>query len=146
MNTGRYDGLIDFERYRYPNRVRKQISEVSIVQPEGQPWDAPQNVQFGPSGVEISLSPKGALHATELEISLHSKKNRYQISYLLGDRVVASQTVLKSFQPPEGGLHVHVLAVPETAVAAGFDRIQILPIYGDNTFSLGHVAVRGTEK
>jgi hypothetical protein len=93
---------------------------------------------LGSSGVEIALTPEGATHAAELEISFNSDHNRYEIFYFLGDRAVATQVVPESFQAKDG-LQLHILATPAEAAAAGYDRIRILPLKTDGTASLGHM-------
>ncbi len=138
MNTGRYDGLINFERYRYADMKVKTLAELATFRPQGQPWDAPESLQFGSGGIEINVATEGGTHAAELEISLNSDNNRYQILYFLGERTVATQEVRESF-PPKSGLDLHILAVPAEAVASGYDRIRILPLKTDGSASLGHV-------
>jgi arabinofuranosyltransferase len=131
VNTGRYDGLVDFDAYRYPQAVHVSLADVATPQVSGTQAGI---VSFSASGVEIDVGLHS--HATQMEISLDSNDD-YQVVYLDGDTLLAAQTIPASFMPR--GLSVHLLHVPSRAANRGFNRIRLLPLRGDETFRLGHI-------
>ncbi|MCA9945311.1 MAG: hypothetical protein KC449_17630 [Anaerolineales bacterium] len=133
MNLGQNDYLIDYEAYRYPGMVHTPLTAVQTAKPAGTPLDSPGVLLFSPRGLEIQLET--AVHPTQLQLSLDNNDD-YQLVYFNDGVEVGQQLVPAPYTPD--GLAVHEVAIPETAVAAGFNRVRIFPMRGDNLFGLGH--------
>ena len=133
MNLGQNDYLIDYEAYRYPGMVHTPLTAVQTPKPAGTPLDSPGVLLFSPRGLEIQLET--AVHPTQLQLSLDNNDD-YQLVYFNDGVEVGQQLVPAPYTPD--GLAVHEVTIPETAVAAGFNRVRIFPMRGDNLFGLGH--------
>ena len=137
MNLGRYDHLIELDAYRYPNKVYVSLSQINEPKEPGTSIMDWGNVMFYDSGVEIDL--EDVRHATQIELSLDSNDD-YRVVYLGEEGELASQTVQAPYAPD--GLAVHVLDVPPEAASAGYTKIRVLPLYGDDNYVLGHLLLR----
>ena len=137
MNTGQYDDLIDFDTYRYPTMIDVALADVSMPKAEGTLWNDAGTIVFDDSGVEVALPAYS--YAPRLEISL-DRDDVVQLVYRRDGKVVATQRIHASFIPWEG-LSIHHLEVPKKAAKAGYNSIRVLPVGGDENFSLGHITL-----
>ena len=134
MNSGQNTSLIDFDAYAYPKMVHANLDEVSSPKKAGARWDAPGNLIFRDSGLEIDVQQANS--PTQIQLSLDGD-NGYQLVYLKDGRPIARQDV-PAASPQRGRLAIHCLKVPPPAAQSGFDKIRIFAISGDKQYSLGH--------
>lgn len=143
INTGKYDQLIDFASYREPSFqfsefdgiVFVKLSQINAPKSEGTPWDQADNIIFGKKGVHIDLEKRS--RAPYIEVSLDHNDN-YEIVYYRGRLRLSRQTAVRRNTRPKG-LAVHLLQVPRRAIRKSYDGIRIIPIRGDDNYSLGHL-------
>ncbi len=134
FNLGRYDHLIDFDAYRYPNMVYVGLDSVSEFKAAGTSPYQPGNVAFYDSGVEVDLG--APVYAAQIELSLDSN-DRYQVVYLRDGVRLAAQAVPAAGSPP--GLAVYRMDAPRRAWKRGYDAIRVFPVRGDDEYALGHL-------
>lgn len=79
MNTGKYDHLIDFERYRFPDLAKRKLSQTT---------DSNEPVRAGMGGAEIDLG--FVSHANTAEIVMEHPVD-FRIEFLNGDNIVCSR-------------------------------------------------------
>jgi arabinofuranosyltransferase len=109
------------------------VAELAHIQPENAPWAGPASAVFRAPGLRIH--PEGMSHARQIDLSVDNN-DVYDFDLMNGPDVVGTLRV--SPRRNRGGLAVHRLAVPEPAREKGFDRIDVRPVSGDGSFSLGH--------
>lgn len=135
MNLGRYDHLIDTDRYRFPRLLKAIIEDLSVPKAPGTPWNAPGNLILPMTGAHIALGrPK---QTAQLEISLDNN-DKYQLLFMRDLHVLAKMDIEPERIPGKGGLQVYTVDIPPAA-QDGFDALRIFPYRGDNKYSLGHV-------
>lgn len=134
MNTGQYNSLIDFDTYRFPKLVHNDLNHVSQTRPTGVAWDAPGNIRFRDSGIEIDLI--GLVNAQQIEFNLDGNNN-YLVEYRKDGQVVAQQKL--EMNTPKSTLQIVCLETSQQAITAGFDAIRIFAVQGDGDYSLGHL-------
>lgn len=132
LNSGQYDGLIDFDSYRYPKLVLVQLSQIDQAKGHGSAWDAGDNFIFGESGIEIVLNQRS--WAKQIELSLDGD-NAYQVVYLDENQEIARQRL--PAQSSRSGLQTTCLETPAQASQAGFTRLRVFATQGDDRYSLG---------
>ena len=133
MNTGQYDHLIDFDRYRYPELIELSLDEISDETMSGsyeisdvhKMWD-----------VGLDISKERVSYASALELSLESDDD-YRIDLYLGDKKVDTINIKAANEPD--GLAVYTESLSHKAQKNGFDRIHIYPTAGDKHYILGHL-------
>jgi arabinofuranosyltransferase len=133
LNTGKYDHLIDYPRYRYGEQV-VPLSALSEVKSEGTPWDAEGNIIFPEAGVQIAL--ERIYHAKSWEVSLDHNDD-YQVLYFHGNTEIGAQQI--AAKNSTDGLAVYQVAVPNATAEQGYNRIVIYPLRGDTMYSIGHI-------
>jgi len=127
MNLGRYKDLIDADAYKYPGMIRVGLSAAMSPKKAG-------GYVLTNSGIQIDLGrPR---HEKQLEISVDANDD-YEIVYLRGKTQLARSRIIGRID--EKGLAVRVLPIPPAAAAKGYDKIRIFPLWGDETYSVGHV-------
>ena len=99
-------------------------------------WGAPDNVVMGSAGVRVMLPSTRT--ASQVELSVDSN-DQYRVRFLAGE--VERGTALVAITRGAHDLTVHRLEVPEPARTAGFDRVEIVPVTGDRSYSLGHFVI-----
>jgi hypothetical protein len=97
-------------------------------------WAAPGNYiwQCRPSCLELRLGWSSVRNAGRLEISL-DHNDRYRLIYYRGERLLGHADVAPDRRVGSGLQRVWLDA------PAGFDALGVLPLYGDGSYSLGHV-------
>jgi arabinofuranosyltransferase len=127
LNTGQYDFLIDYDRYRYPDMVFVDLSYLV-----GNAGEEKEAVVFSDHGLEIDLG--NASHATSLELAL-DHQNDYEIIFFSEGREIAMVGV------PEDGCQegVCIIDVPSGIIESGFDRIRFFPQRGDGNYHLNSI-------
>lgn len=86
-------------------------------------------------GIILNLGKQ--CHAKLLEISLDGNDD-YEIKYLDGDSIVASQSIQAS-PVSLTALTKHRIKIPTEAAIHGYDHIRILPISGDGLYKVGNI-------
>jgi hypothetical protein len=114
---------------------RRRASELATVRWNGTAWDAPGTYKFWcPSSCRaLELDWPAPEHAKAVELSVDNN-DAYRIAFFRGDRELA-RVDLKPRSA--SGLRVERVTVPPAA-DAGFDRVGVLPLYGDGRYALGH--------
>jgi hypothetical protein len=108
-------------------------AELPAIRYNGSSWDEPGNAIFDEEGLRVYLDK--AVHDNSITLSTDSN-DEYLILYLNGDKVLGRSLIpRRNF----GGLSSATLSVSPQATEAGYDSIVILPIDGDNYYSLGHI-------
>jgi hypothetical protein len=104
-------------------------------------WNASGNHVFAcaASCRELRLAFPALEHATGLEVSLDNN-DRYELVFYRGDAAVARANV--DPHPTAPGLRVEQIAIPPVASTGGFDAVGVRPLYGDGSYSLGHLVLR----
>jgi arabinofuranosyltransferase len=124
MLLGRYDALIDRQRYTYPYRMEMKISEMGDAKTLGAPLKDRDNYKLDIQGLLLDL--EGLRHEPMVEISLDPEQN-FQVRYLKDGAEVGRQN-LRTVFIADSGLAIALLDVPREAVEQGYDQLWILPI------------------
>ena len=136
MNTGQYDHLIGVEKYRYPEMVKVDISEVSEYIPNMTSCDDDGVIILSSSGIEIGLNALS--HASWMQISL-DHNDKYEIVYLRDQEQVATQNIPTAYFPEPGGIASRIIFIPKKVSSQGFNLMRVFPLAGEKKFCLGHV-------
>lgn len=138
MNTGQYDELVDGDKYRFPGLQKVQLAQLSKVQQDGNPWNAPGAQVIGIRGVEVELG--GEKKNAQLELSLDSN-DQYKLLFMHEGDVLAE---LDAPAPKQkiNGLATQTIGVPKEAATKGYTAIRIMPSGGDKRYSIGHLALK----
>jgi arabinofuranosyltransferase len=127
---GRYEGLIDVQRYRFPpTTVLAQSSLEEGSDPTPLTW----------LGADVVLP--GVSHASRVELGAGGD-DAHALVFFRGERDLAVAKLL----PRAGagsGLATIVTAVPRRASEGGFDRVRVMPYLGDGRYALGHLRPLG---
>ncbi len=121
-----------------PALVVRALADLAQAPPRGSAWDRPGNTQLRGKALLVQLAAPS--HARRIEISADNK-DRYRICYVDQDREVGA-TVLPRVVRGRKGMEHHQLAVPLHASRAGFDRLVVEPLSGDDLDAVGHVLLR----
>ena len=135
MNFGRYDYLLDRERYRYPNMLREPVANLTTPIPEKTFWNDPRARVLPADGIELSLGR--VAHAKHVTISLDGNDS-YRVEFRRGTELHGE---LISESQGRGMLHSRQLSTPQEAIEQGYDRIIVRPLGGDGMYSLGYVRI-----
>ena len=112
---------------------------LSQIKEAGTPWNRTGNVLIpqDPGGLTVKF---GTLqHASSLEISLDNNDN-YRLYFMRGNITVSDATITSNTQNP--GLQIYTVSIPQNAAARGFDKVRIVAIQGDGSYSVGHLVLR----
>lgn len=146
FNTGQYDYLLA----DYPPMFQVTLPRSYQADDEGIDWDEKRNLTRY-AGIQIDLDKR--YYTEYLEISLiditdepiKNKQGDYQFVFCQGDLELEDLVFSVSEQIPDEGL-TYTVEIPATVSAAGFDRIQIFPVRGENIHytinAITHLEVR----
>lgn len=115
------------------------IEQVAVRKQKGTWWDVPGN-QVLRRGLGLQLTLDGVHHASRLDLSVDSNDS-YFVKYLLGGKFMGGHLINPAEK--EHGLALHSLDVPDKARDVGFNAIEIIPLAGDENYSLGHMILQG---
>ena len=135
MNLGKYKPLVDAYVERESSILHVSLTNISTPKAEGTFWGDSGNTIFFQRGVEISLEKQ--YNSRHIEISLDNGDD-YQLIYMNKETELLRQDI-PAYPTLNGGLHVRTIDVPEEAAKNGYDAIRVLPIRGDNRYSIGHI-------
>ena len=135
MNTGRYNYLIDGDKYQYPTMVFLKANQIQNVLPNATACSAANVHKMDDSGMEIQLG--SVWKANWLQIGL-DHDDRYQIIYFNGKRELSRQDISTAYLTDPGGISARIIQVP-TAARKGFDRVRIFPTQGSEPYCLGYL-------
>lgn len=114
---------------------QRPASELASVKASGAAWDAPGTYRFPcPStcrALELDWPTRQQAKRAELSVD---NNDAYRLVFFDGDHELGGVDL----EPRHAsGLRVERVPVP-AAAASGFDRITLLPLYGDGRYALGH--------
>jgi len=117
--------------------VRMPIRELAHRKRPGTPGDDPANVRLRRRQAcsELRLTLENVAHHRVLDVTTDSG-DRYRATFYLRGAAVGA---LGWGIIEENGLRRLRLDVPREAVRAGYDEIGIAALYGDGSYSVGHV-------
>ncbi|VUD64773.1 hypothetical protein TDB9533_03398 [Thalassocella blandensis] len=113
------------------------LAVLSSPQRNGASWNTAGAQIFTWDGLAIEL--ERISHARALKLSVDSNDS-YAVHFFKQRRVLGV-SMLPISQDRVQGLFEQQISVPPNVQQSGFDRITLKPIYGDQLFSLGHVAL-----
>jgi len=116
MNTGQYNYLIDFDRYRYYQMAQYTVDKVA---------EPGRTLSVSARGAEIDLCTES--RARSVRVVLKSAAE-FEISFVHDGRVVGKKTV--DGRPDKSRKHaIYNVEVPERAAEGGWSRMRIFPLY-----------------
>jgi arabinofuranosyltransferase len=133
MNTGGYDSLL--EAYTCPPRLSVQYSDICAPKAAGTDWNADGNFIIRPSGIEVELD--SIRHSRRFEISVDHNDYYTVVFYRDSTELGAQDTERRRCEL--GGLRIDTLDVPFDAHQPGYNRLLVLPVAGDDLYSIGHL-------
>jgi hypothetical protein len=138
---GALSHLVEGHRDAAPDAVARPAADFAAPRAAGTAWDAPGNFVFAcaPGCGELRLGLPLLTRARAVEASFDNN-DRYQIVFYSGRTSVARANVDARSTSP--GLRVETIDVPEAA-RAGFDSVAVRPLYGDGSYSVGHLRLLG---
>jgi len=135
MNTGQYNHLIDFERYRYPDIKTVNIKDIAHEPPSGENredtyrlWDVGVNIIFD----QVSF-------ASTVELS-YEGDDGCRLEFFNADEKV--DTINIKANGGNDSLIVYQKSLSKKAQQRGFDRVHIYPTGGDEHYILGHFRIQ----
>ena len=108
------------------------IDELSSTTEDGTYWAAPENRSFETEGLELRF--RSSVQTSKLSLSLDGN-DTYAIRFFNGSQLIAGVVVGAGAGP---GMRARILKVP---FRDAFDHLEIIPLTGDNRYSIGHVEV-----
>ncbi|MGI6456090.1 MAG: hypothetical protein ACOX5R_10795 [bacterium] len=135
MNIGRYDSLIDRDRYIYEKMEFVRLSEINQPREQGTQWTPSTAKQFTEDGLEVDLG--NVTHAARLEFS-YDHNDQFQVVFLRDNESI-SEVALPFIINPAAGLTVATVEVPPDVIRSGYDKLRFFPIEGDGIYCIGHV-------
>ncbi len=127
MNLGRYDYLIDGDRYRYAGRITNDLIQQAITREGGQYVAAGLILEIPPHQRELYR----AFFGKRLELNFEGDPIAYRVMFRLGDQVISSRDIA-------AGTPGIVYRVP--APESEFDNIWIMSL-DSPSFHLEHLGV-----
>jgi hypothetical protein len=120
-----------------PKRVERKLAELPRTAAPGSDWDGPRNVLFDRRGLRVMFDEPQSVQALELSTD---NNDVYLVRYIAqsGESVGESRLLP---EPRSPGLLVHAVQVPDSARGEPLAALEIVPVSGDGSFSLGHLAV-----
>jgi arabinofuranosyltransferase len=134
MALGRYEPLIDVQRYRFPPTM--VLPETSIAEPPGAGGrpEAPGPTPLSWLGADVVLAAPSRARRVELGVE---GDDAHALVFFRGERDLAIAKLLP--RPGAGSaLSTLVADVPRAASEAGFDRVRVMPYGGDGRYAIGH--------
>lgn len=139
LNTGQLNHLIDRERYRYPQMVRRELADIAPIYIEATS-DARRRIS-AKGGLEVALGAPAT--APQLEISI-GRLCTFEVEYGRGGEVLARQR-----QPAKiyaaGATALHIIDVLPDVLAQGYDRLRLFPVRDSIGCEVGHVRLLGAD-
>ncbi len=132
LNTGYYDGLVDFDRYRFPEMERLSPADLAASA------DVGGHALANASGLEIDLG--GRRHAPRVRISL-SADDQYLVILREGPRERYRTRVGPGATSADGPLATYAIDVPADVQRSGYTAIHILPWRGEGDYRVGNVGL-----
>ncbi|MBI9043017.1 MAG: glycosyltransferase family 39 protein [Anaerolineaceae bacterium] len=130
MNIGKFDDLIDYQIYRYPDQVQVNLRDLYTGLNIGQT----EEISFGDSGVIIKL--ESIQYIAQIRLTVESFTD-YEIIFKKGDLEIDRVNIISS-QSPEG-FSERLISIPNKALEKGFNSIMILPLNGDSHYFFNNI-------
>lgn len=112
------------------------LSRLSSVKKNGDAWDSPGSIRIWEYGLKVIIGE--IRHSAEVEISLDNNDS-YEIRLYSGASQIWKTIVVRSYN--KDGLVVSKIQIPENISQKGFDSMMVVPLSGDNAYSVGHIKV-----
>ncbi|MCP4324359.1 MAG: hypothetical protein GY787_21370, partial [Alteromonadales bacterium] len=117
------------------NHIRTLLlDKLSHFRPTGTLWNAAGNTIFTEQGLQLAVEK--VANNKRFEVSLDS--NDIYMVYFFRDKNLLATVKLPMPNSSKIGLFTRRVSIPEKAYTQGYDRIGLLPLSGDNYYSLGH--------
>ncbi len=136
LNFGRYDDLIDRERYMYPELQSVTLQALSVPVADASLWNGPGTRMFSSDGIEIAIDHIS--RASWIDLTLDGNDD-YELEFRNGG-TLQGRVLSPSLDLPY--IHSRGLSVPKHARKDGFDRILIRPARGDGAYSVAYVRLK----
>lgn len=132
FNLGKFDQKL--EAYTSPPPEVIDYAEISNPLPVNTAWDDSTTRQTRKNGLFVKF--KSPVIANRIEVSLDHNDDLFVIWYR-GERELGWQHLDRRFEE-HGGLRFDTVQTPSKALT-GFDRLQVIPCFGDDLYAVGHV-------
>lgn len=135
MALGRYEHLIDVQRYRFP--PAPSVPQASLAEPRapGSRTGASGTTLVEWPGLDVVLPQPS--HAGRIEVGVDGN-DAWALVYFRGAQDLAiSKLPRRPGSAP--GLEPIVADVPRSAAEAGFDRVRVIPYGGDGRSAIGQL-------
>ncbi|MEE8578220.1 MAG: hypothetical protein V3T31_13285, partial [candidate division Zixibacteria bacterium] len=134
MNFGFYNHLLD--AYAFPEPIRVSYSKINVPVERNRPSDDDGNFFINWGGIEIALD--SVCYASELQLSVDNN-DKYDLLFMRDGAIVGRYRINSKLAK---GLRIDNIRIPENIWRIGYDKLAIIPIKGDDFFSVGHVKLR----
>ncbi|MCG3196249.1 MAG: hypothetical protein GHCLOJNM_00721 [bacterium] len=136
MNLGECNLLLgDYHR----NRIQHlRAADVALPRPDGARWEDSGVKRISREALQVELDRTH--FSNEMEISLDGN-DVYRIDLVLRDTRIADFVIEPESGAPTG-LVTRKLAVPAAARWRGFDSVRVVPLSGDERYSVGHLILK----
>ena len=109
------------------------------IKKAGTRWDAQGNTLIPKDRDGLTVEFDSIQHAASMEVSFDHNDD-YRLDFMQGSTVIAETTITSNTQNP--GLQVYTIGIPQTAAGGGFDKVRIVAVKGDGSYSVGHLVLR----
>ena len=136
LNLGAGRHLVDDYWALHSRRQRVRLADVATAHAAGSGWNEGTQL-FSDHGLDVDIGEARAV--ATIELSLDGNDN-YKLIALRGGHPVW-EAAIQSVVPASPGLAVYRVAPP---APPPFDTLRLLPVTGDQQYSLGHLVLEGT--
>jgi len=138
MNAGMKEHLVDYMRYRYPRMQRATLADLSEPVPRGYVWNGVLATVLQKDGILVDL--ERPYQRSMIEMSM-DHNDIYKVVFLRRGEKIGTVYVEPRLIAG-GGMTTEAFAAPNAAVRDGYDALHILPLGGDNLYSIGHIRIK----
>ncbi|WP_028885686.1 6-pyruvoyl-tetrahydropterin synthase-related protein [Teredinibacter turnerae] len=103
-------------------------------------WDDPSNATMKETGLLVDFGKP--VTGDRIDLSL-DWNDFYLVGFVRGEEFVGFATARKAAGANLKGLARRNLAIPDNVKELGFDKVRIVPTWGDGYYSLGHIRIAG---
>ncbi|MBN2546762.1 MAG: hypothetical protein JXB50_13260 [Spirochaetes bacterium] len=113
-----------------------KLNEVSKKVDEHTAWNKEGNTLFTTEGLTVMLDK--IYNSNILELTIDNNDD-YFINFIKDENTIGTLQIKNLNDPNFFGLRLEKLSITPEISKTGFNKIQIVPITGDNMYSLGHI-------
>ena len=132
-------GTDAFDVYKMiPDNKEIKISSTELPRntKKGSSWNADGNIVMGKKGVKVTFA--SPISSSKMKIALDSS-DKYKIVFYSRKKKLDS-IILRS-HPKSRGMFIHLINIPSKVTGNTFDMIEIIPVAGDSSYSLGNIKI-----